>query len=994
MYMGISGSNNEMSFFDCWNMTCGEEGPWVTFHPNMSTDTHFYGVESSDEEILQLNGNGYAYKLIGVSEGPAEIIYTDEDGQNYYFPVMVNAAQPPTLRFQLEEDGFVYGGRWRVAPGAEGIVRFFLGTDRYTDLSNPLLSGITVDDSSILELTGPDPETGSYTFKAVGEGSTMVVYTEGESRYMFEVSVEEQQFWMIPVQPSGPPNWIDLAGLTIGEPVELRCFLAELYGPPVGEALTGITSSDETVFELSISEDEDAAAAGVHVLTPTGAGVAQIEYMAGDKTYSCEVIVMEKNFKAEGMVYYPAVHGMSGKTYPKTVLNLNVGDGVAKEFFYSDSAEAAMLAEEEVELTPLTINDVTWSGPIQVVQPDGDTKLHIIGEDVGTGYLEVTSEDGITHCFVVNVGRGRPDTEIQEGGYMWLDDDIVIGFGNPGISSDGDNNAQEGVLKMRAQVNNGFDYNYPDEYIYREPVAFAALDQTNGIIAETVMKNVSNVEFSILACQNTDGTDGSYASMEKDTCEEITLAEGVKAWTNYVVAGGKEAFKGLVGMTFDLPDTNSSGETITRRISLYILLHNTYMGEEVRVEANIESAAQLNVILSSYEALKTWIKKEHPEYAEAVDRACNVDLKLPGGDFTDAIVVYEAIAPFPFRDNPISNPNFRVYLHGPTKGERTTLAGLISRGSLAAIDNVQFAATEGVTMTRDGETFTCGLMADANWSGHVEYDMEFAEKYGIDPTKNKRNVLNWKNDGGMGNADCDILTIQGCSFDGFDYGTRSTPDGYVGGGEGNSFTKCFFGVYIDCPDKPGWGEIHYTSFSGYDFKKNVVAVRVVSLQNNITPYEFRIHDSDFINNYLEFWIDRYDTTYLHNYYFYRNHYSGGWNKVTGQWYKYADDPLGNVTVPSVSHRGPKYHPNMNNGVNIFVSATPANATANLAVNRTATSEGYWIYDGEDQVTRIETGENLPLAQEALESLENDADVTIVADKGETTVAVWTFEGGE
>jgi hypothetical protein len=169
----------------------------------------------------------------------------------------------------------------------------------------------------------------------------------------------------------------------------------------------------------------------------------------------------------------------------------------------------------------------------------------------------------------------------------------------------------------------------------------------------------------------------------------------------------------------------------------------------------------------------------------------------------------------------------------------------------------------------------------------------------------------------------------------------------------------------------------------------------VGLQDNVTPYEFRIHHCDFINNYLEFWIDKYDTTYLQNYYFYANHFSGGWNKVTGQWYKYGSDTLGNEVLPEIGHHGPKYHEAMNNGVEILVSASPCKAVANLEVNRSASEDGYWIYGGEDQVTRIEVnGDELPILQESLENLSMDAEVSVVTNQGRDTVAVWTFEGGE
>lgn len=940
-------------------------------------------------------------------DASAKVIYQAGE-ETYELEIIVTEPDLPCLRYWLNENDPPRSGPWRMALDFEDDVKFYIGTNSETamdtDDTRYSLDVTVKENDGVIALTPKDNTSGWYTIKALKGGEATIRYIKDNTEYTLQIIVEEPQFRMIPVQPTGNPNWIDLS--CVEGPVDLRCYLAEMNGPPVGAPLVNVTSSDESIFTLSVKN----AQAGVYTLTPVGAGVAQLCYTVGDKLYTTDVIVLDKDFKAEGLVYYRAVHGMSGKTFPCTVVSIPVDGGIAKEFYYSQSTEAALLSDDASGMVPLTIDDVDWSGPIEVVQPEDDTRLHIIGTAVGTGYLEVTSDDGIVHCFVVNVGMDRPNTEIQEGGYMWLNQDTVLGFGNPGIASAGDNNAEAGVLKLRSQVNSGFgSIDYPEEFIYREPVAFAAMNQTDGKPNADIMSKVKNVEFSILACQNTDGSSGSYASVEKAACEQIALTEGnVKAWTNYIVAGGTDAFRGLVGMTFDLPDTRN-GQSITRRISLYILMHNTYMGEEVLVEANVITAKQLNVILSSYEALKTWIKQEYPVYADTVDKACNVDIVLPGIDLTDAVVVSEAIAPFPFRPNPSSNPNFRIYLRAANNRQKPTLAGLISRGSLAGIFDVNFKATEGVAMTMGEERFTCGLLADSEWSGIVEYDMAFAQQYGIDPYANKRNLSSWRQDGDMKYADCDILSVDGCSFEGFDYGTRSTPNGYVGGGVGNSFKNCYFGIYIDCAGKPGWGDIHYTGFSGYDFKKNVAAVRIVGLQENITPYEFRIYDSDFINNYLEFWINDYDTTYLQNYYFYRNHYRGGWKLNSGNgggdtssgygWVKHKGKAPNDEDLPDV-HRGPRYQVQdgdtiVNNGVAVNISGTPGKAVPNLAVNSRAATEGYWIYDGEDQLTRIELGgDALPLAQESLEQLNRDAEVSVVKNQGADIAAVWTFEGGE
>ena len=842
MYACITGDdgngNVNVTYLSSMTNSGNSVGPWLTFVPSEGSDEAFTGFTSSNTEVVTLeyaegNSGSPSLRFLLGSEGTAVITHT-EGNKIYTFTVTVTKPEDPVLRYRIDDMGPVIGGMWQLGPNSEGNVKFYIGTNNRTNIDQEngpkfSLTNVTVADSTVLQLVGPDQDR-FYAFKALKEGSTQICATVDGKEYSLEVYVQEPTYNMVPVQPEGPRNNVDLIG--VENPMDLRFFLSLPDSGPVGSPLMGVTSSDESVFTLTLT-DEDA---GIYTLTPVASGTAKILYSAGGKNYSCDVVVLDKHFKAEGLLYYPAAHFMSGKTYPKTVTDIPVGGGFAEEFFYSQPEDVALLSEGNTGMTPLTINDVTWSGPINVVQPEGDTRLHITGTGVGTGYLEVTDEDGIVHCFVVNVGTGRPNTEIVEGGYMWLNEHTVLGFGNPGIASNGDNNAEEGDLKLRSRVNSGFGSNdYPEEFIYREPVAFAAMDQTNGKPDASVMAAVENVTFSVLVCKNTDGTSGSYASVENEICEQVTLTEGnVKAWTNYIVAGGTEAFKGLVGMTFDLPETRD-GQTITRRISLYITLHNTFMGEDVRVTANVTSAKQLNVILSSYEALKTWVKKEYPQYADAVDNACNVNILLPSADLTDAVVVSETIAPFPFRPNPSSNPNFRVFLIGPEKGSGATLAGLISRGSLAGVFNVNFQATNDVTMTLQNgegtETFTCGLMADSTWSGTVKYDMDFAKQYGIDPYANKRNLSSWTNDSGMHHADCDILSVEECSFEGFDYGTRSTPNGYVGGGAGNSFKKCFFGIYIDCEGKPGWGDIHYTGFSGYNFK-NTRLFFVGSCQNN------------------------------------------------------------------------------------------------------------------------------------------------------------------
>ena len=913
---------------------------------------------------------------------------------------LMDPNDPPVLRAMMEGFEHPVGNLWRLATGFESNrVRFYLAGNNSYDPSQYLTGTITSDNSQILSISGPDEE-GYYTIKAgQNNGNTALTYTDEQgSSYTLLVAVQAVYYHILPVQPEGRPDFLNLSEIEMGAPIKLRCILSDGFDMVGQFPLNGLTSSDEQIFTLHLSDDPEEAVNNVYILTPKSPGIAQICYTHTDgNSFTYRVGILGKVFPTEGMVYFPAIDHNTGKTFPQTVLDLSPNSTFEKKFYYSHPAEAAMLAAGTSQVAPLTLQDVTFSGNIEVTAGNSEGTLCIrTGPQSGTGYLEVTDESGIVHCFVVNVGRPAPNSEVQKGGYMWLDENIVLGFGNPGIEFDGNEFFQTGVLNMLSQIANGYSDETP--YSFREPMCFAAMTSKDGkyaaAVASDVMRSVRNVQFSVLSCRNTDGTEPAYPQVELETCEPIQLAEdNIIAWTNYLVAPSQKGFLGLVGMSFDLPDSKD-GQPIIRRLSLYLHTHNAYMGKDITVTANIQSAAQLNVILSSYEALKSWIKAEYPEYAGIVDQVHSINLELPGGTFTDTLVVSEAIAPFPFMPSPSSNPNFRVFLIGSQKGKKTTLAGLVSRGSLCGIQNIQFLANENVTMTHGNERFTCGLMADSEWSGQVEYDMDFARKYDIDPTQNKRSLSGWNNE--LAHLDCDIMFVENCSFEGFDYGNRSTANGYVGSGPYNSYKKCYYGIYIDCPNKKGFGELTFTNFGQCDFKKNVVAVRIKSLQNNVSPYEFRIHDSDFINNYLEFWIDNPAGT-PQTYYFYRNHYSGGWNKVTGQWYQFKDAPLGNETIPPVSHRGPKYHPDMQNGVNILVSGTPSRMVPNLpfnVANKSGQTDGYWIYSGADQVTRLEPdGDRLPLAQESLTALKEDTDVSIVTDNGQQTVAVWTFEGG-
>jgi hypothetical protein len=243
-----------------------------------------------------------------------------------------------------------------------------------------------------------------------------------------------------------------------------------------------------------------------------------------------------------------------------------------------------------------------------------------------------------------------------------------------------------------------------------------------------------------------------------------------------------------------------------------------------------------------------------------------------------------------------------------------------------------------------------------------------------------------------------------CAFTGYDYGVRSTDRGMVGSGYGNSFTNCFYGIYMDS-DGMGvsQGNPHRTDFDHNTFTNNAFAVRLVSKPNSTTAYDYRVHDSVFEHNLREFWISP-----SGNYYFYRNYYGGKWkpNQNNVHWKEFLNcntnkfmkenynlDQYDEEEITG-SRPGRYYDDTTNNGkANVITAASKANK--GNGNGRSAGGEGYWIYDREDQNNWILMGENLPLAQESLEALTKDTPVTVVEknDAGqEVEVAVITFRG--
>lgn len=903
--------------------------------------------------------NSAVYSILGLEEGETTLTYTDANNNQYSIDIVVESR---VLTATVEGSSSIEP-RVNMKEGQSFNVSFKLFSGgSWQNITEGTFASSNSDVLEVIDYTNVVHVCG---LNAIAEGTANVLYTNSNGVvFSLPVTIEKPLTAKV-----GNDTFLEL-NFTTGMETSLQFYLGDSATP-----LTGLQAAGD-VITLSGGEN------GNYTLKANHRGSTNVIYTdETGKEYRCPVWV-EDPMITEGYLHYRMSDRDYGN-YPVTCIDMAVGNEMSTRFYFGD-----------MQLSTTTPN-FTWSGPIEVEDgPGGD--LHIKATGIGTGYLEYLtrdSEDGpaIKNCFVINVKQNRNErpSGTRDGSYMRFGN-TVIGFGRTGL---GYGNVE--TLVLNHEVTGGFNDIYHDPFVQQ---AMLAAIKSDGQPDMTLLKNgIDNVKFTVLSAVYPNGTpeEEDKLQLSKENSAWVDITANVGSWENEYVAGEKVEFDAKVGVTFDLED----GDDI-RRISLHTNSYVNFMGNDVRVVAyDIDSAAKLNAILYSRDALLNWIADKVENGTQHADdvglefaqMAYCINIILPQKDLTDAVVVSQAIGDIPFVSRPISTPDFRIRLEGQGTN-KTKLAGLISKGSLFGIVNIGFEADPGVTMTRKGATFTCGILTDPEWNGNVVYDETYFNKYAQGTAV--RSLKNWNND--LADWHCDIVSVNNCSFDGFDYGTYSNENGYVGSGIGNSFSNCYYGIYIDSAKKSGWVNLKsHADYSGYRFHKNVYAVRIVGLQQSMTPYDFRIHDSDFINNHIEFAIDDYTDTYLQNYYFYRNHYRGNWNgKVVG-WvqHKTAPESSGNNNG---SHRAPKYEvlsdgAVVSNGGNVKISGTPGKVTEN---NARSASEGYWIYDDANQVTRIITGEELPIAQEALTGLQKDTDVSVVNGDGSQTVAVWTFEGGE
>jgi len=406
-------------------------------------------------------------------------------------------------------------------------------------------------------------------------------------------------------------------------------------------------------------------------------------------------------------------------------------------------------------------------------------------------------------------GTGMVELTIGMGEVEWINDVPRVGVRDGGyhhFTGDGSMNHQ---LIVGALANAGTD--------------------AESEAPKAVYDAISDVRFFVSRWMN---TDGSGDQMESNiTVGDVYTIEvnGKSLYAADLKADAGDYAYIEVGLTFTV-----TLDGISRDCTVYHRF-GTEADTRIMVDmSSLDTAAKLNAVLASTEALEAWLQENDPEALE------NFYTALNRGDFTNMTlylppVQYDGIIEYGITG--LEGPD----LEGTEDedGNRTTMPGLWLRGNDSFfLSDIDFVADDRYKMTMDGETFTCGLLS-----------------HGV----------------GTGDADIgDIFNADNCTFTGFDYGVWCTPTGYTII-RNSIFIDCGVGYLIDCE-----GKDHGNANSIVDNNRFVycgVGLWVKGLPEYITPYVFRVINNDFLSCEVDI-----DASQPGRLYFFRNYFG----KVHGE----------------------------------------------------------------------------------------------------------------
>lgn len=685
------------------------------------------------------------------------------------------------------------------------------------------------------------------------------------------------------------------------------------------------------------------------------------------------------------MLFFEMGWDPSGNTV-KTYIDMPTHNQRSIPIFFGTPENKISVPADKVELR----GDVlTMDNPPYHDVNTGITYYNFYSSDK-TGYAQFVyhADNGLEYVMPIKVFEGNYDSSnTMVRSYMELPSGVTAGIGNL-INGE--------TLQWTSQF--GRYYNQDDD-----PANDNTFDYTIGLL---VMENGSPVDISelqdvryqVLSCSDNNNANNWNEVVFTDEVSVGTVfthsAPAANLSTKAVRVRGSmnTTFAATVAVSYTF-----RGQRFTQQVWCF----QTANGDVVINASDLDTAGKMNVVLSSWDALSKWAKEKH---GKTLIVGNFVELKLPDVDY-DSVIVAQAQSPF--KQNTNSNPISSVRLTGmDQRGNRASMVGLIEKCCITAIGGIDFVAQKNATMTttEDGnKKFTCGILADYRNTYRPVYDDEYLDLYcgGETPSLELQYLEEYINRGRIFDTCIDVGVVQNCNFVGFDYGVRSTLYGHIGSQMANTYSDCHYGIYINndghaVEDGDRGGDTGNTSNVNYSrliFRNNVYAVRIESLPDDVIPYDARVHDCNFIDNFREFWIDENGT-----FYFYRNYFAGKWQENDnhhGDWTEYKD------VLPSFDerdafiehyyiiseHRPGRVH---------FDKGDPSKAETLVIINPCRSTSDfeekiYWFYGGEDQLTVIEQGNEMLLSADAVEQLKEDADVSVVNSSGETIIT-YTFQG--
>jgi|GEM_PF-5207227 len=286
------------------------------------------------------------------------------------------------------------------------------------------------------------------------------------------------------------------------------------------------------------------------------------------------------------------------------------------------------------------------------------------------------------------------------------------------------------------------------------------------------------------------------------------------------------AFVAEISVTYSLKGATASGSLEVQGVADFryrVLPQGVY---NLDLSA-ADTAAELNALLSSPEALVEWMEDNAPEEYQLYTilksmgdmGMSHFNLYLPAVTYDDIIVVQ------------LKDAMVNIYGATDRNGNlKTVMPGLHLKDKSPACNLIEIHFKHDAEKELVYEGLSCAILACGD-------------------------------ENNLGDGNC----IESCLIEDFDCGVRNTPYGHIGLGMNNLIRNCGYGLYMDCAGKKR-GSV-YTEISHSVFTECNVGVYFKSLPEYNDDYDYRIYYCDFIDVATDFQVDA-----AGRYYFYRNFY--------------------------------------------------------------------------------------------------------------------------